>query len=179
MNWAMSSVPCGHCGEPVPGRVYDLRKRRARSSDGLLYCNAKCRLTHRRASCSVCGRADNLVRGFCSTHYKRARRNGDPMIKQRHSGVNDGAVVVGQGFRLIPPQQRPSGLEPADVAVLMELADGQARSVGLIADVTAYSIRTVQESVYRMRRKYGADAIEIVQYQPTLKFRLKEKIPLA
>ena len=174
-----SSVPCGHCGGPVYGSAYDLKKRRGRSADGLLFCNRVCRSAKRRGRCSVCQRLDNLVLGFCSMHYKRAARNGDPMVKQRHRGVDDGAAVLGQGVGLLLPQQRPSGLEPAEVAVLLELADGQARSVGLIADITAYSIRTVRESVYRLRRKYGADAIEIVQYKPTLKFRLKEPIPLA
>ena len=170
-DWAPLVVKCGLCGGRVKGTQNELRKRLERATQGNLFCSRTCLLARNVRPCAApsCPKNSRTSVGYCEVHYHRFKRNGDPMLKTRRSGLDDGAVIK--------PPPTPE-LSPAQIAVLMELADGRARSVGLLSDITAYSMATVRESVYRLRRKYGADSIEII-HQPTMKFRLKEKIPLA
>lgn len=169
-------VPCGHCAKPITALRWQIVHRQKRSKDGRLFCNTHCKYLARRQPCDVCGQLATLLRGLCPMHYARARRNGDPMVKQRNGGIDDGAEVVGPEVRQKKVAPRTEQLEPAEVRVLLELEDGQPRSIGLLADVTHYSKNTVREAVYRIRRKFGEDVIEIVQYQPWMKFRLTKKI---
>ena len=170
-NWARVVVNCGVCGERVRGTQRDLRYRLERTAHGVLYCSLKCLRARQVRPCAVpsCARTSRSSIGYCELHYHRYKRTGDPMLKTRHRGIDDGALVN--------PPVTPE-LSPAQIAILVELADGQARSVGLLCDLTAYSEATIYQSVKRLRRKYGADAIEIVQRKP-LRFRLKDKISLA
>ena len=142
----------------------------------LKYCSEACRYRNLALACSACGRVGLLVLGLCPAHYSRLRRNGNPLVKQRTGGLDDGSLVVGQSARIKKTASHAPGLSPAQVAILFELADGRARSLGLIADITGYSIATVLESVYRMRRAYGAETIE-VQHSPK-RFRLTSPIAL-
>jgi hypothetical protein len=66
-------------------------------------------------------------------------------------------------------------LEPYQVDVLVALADGQPRSLGLLVDVTNRSEKTVVSAIKKMREDFGKDTIVVEQGR----IRLAEPIPLA
>lgn len=170
-DWVPLAPKCGHCDGPVRGTQKDLRYRLERATGGVLFCSRACLLLRKVRPCAVaaCPKTSRTSIGYCEMHYHRYKRNGDPMLKTRARGIDDGARLKAQA----PPE-----LSPAQICILVELADGQARSVGLLSDLTAYSMATVQQSVYKLRRKYGAESIEIT-HKPFMKFRLTKKISLA
>ena len=151
------TVSCGNCYAPIEGVPHDLLKRQSRSVDGKLYCNSACRAEGR--TCIRCGKSGSQLRlGLCPKDYFR-----DRYAKEVERREREAIWLAGE-----------KRLEPYQVDVLIALADGQPRSLGLLVDVTMRSKKTVLAAIQKMREDFGKGTI-VVEYG---RFKLAKPISL-
>ncbi len=100
---------------------------------------------------------------LCEMHGARLRRNGDPMLKRRASGVMDAPVLTYVQERRLgrPRYYGPDrALAPRHARVVLALASGELRRYEDLLPLTGGSQRSLMQVVSKLRARFGFDIIE-------------------